>query len=184
MRLTRLLGVALIVAGVCAPAEADILVWRDNSGVSHYTNDLANVPPEYRAEAMTVAKDWARAQPATAPAPEPAPVAATVGADPGAAPARDGYEAAYVAGFRAGEEAEPPAAGAVGSVVQNVEVQPQSGVVADRLIPVPVIVEHHRSRAPRRQEDRDQEDVRDRLPPAQRAPYLQGPAGPPPVSER
>jgi hypothetical protein len=180
MRFTRLLGVALIVGGVCGPSEADILVWRDNSGVSHYTNDLANVPAEYRNEAFPVAKDWARAQ----PAPEPAPVAATVAADPGAAPARDGYEAAYVAGFRAGEQGEPPAAGAVGSVVQNVEVQPQSGMVADRLIPVPVIVEHHRSRAPRHEDDRDQDDLRDRFPPAQRAPYLQGPAGPPPVSER
>jgi hypothetical protein len=113
-------------------------------------------------------------------------VAATVGADAGAAPPRDVYESAYVAGYRAGEQAEAPAApgGNVGSVVQNVEVQPQSGVVADRLIPVPVIVEHHRSRAPRHQEDRDEDEVRDRLPPAQRAPYLQGPAGPPPVSER
>ena len=100
MRLTRLLGVALIVAGVCGPSEADILVWRDNSGVSHYTNDLSNVPPEYRAEAMTVAKDWARAEPP--PEPVAMPAAATVAADSGAAlPARDGYEAAFLAGLRA-----------------------------------------------------------------------------------
>jgi Domain of unknown function (DUF4124) len=183
MSLTRWLGVALLVAGIGGPAMADILVWRDKSGVSHYTNDIANVPPEYRAEAMTVAKDWARAQ----PAPEPAPVAATVATDnPAGAAAHESYESAYRAGFRAGEQGEPAAspAGSVGSVVQNVEVQPQSGVVADRLVPVPVIVERHRSRGSRRDEDRDQDEARDRLPPAQRAPFLQGPAGPPPISER
>ena len=180
MRLTRWLGVALIVSAASSAAVADILVWRDNSGVSHYTNDIANVPPEYRAEAMTVAKDWARAQ----PAPEVAPVAATtVSADPGAA--RDGYDAAYLAGFRAAEQGSPPAnaAGNLGSVMQNVEVEPQSGVVADRLVPVPVIVDRRRQRAARRDEDRDVTD-RDSLPPAQRAPYLQGPAGPPPISDR
>jgi hypothetical protein len=67
MRLIRWLGVMAIV-GVTPPARADILVWRDSAGISHYTNDLANVPPEYRDDAMTVAKDWAHA----ASPPEPA----------------------------------------------------------------------------------------------------------------
>ena len=76
MHLTRLLGVIVLIAAGSGPARADIFVWRDAAGVSHYTNDLANVPPEYRAEAMTVAKDWTRA----APPPEPVamPAAATV----------------------------------------------------------------------------------------------------------
>ena len=87
MSLTRWLGVAVIVAGVSEPAMADILVWRDRAGISHYTNDIANVPPEYRAEAMTVAKDWARAQPPPEPVPVPAAVVTT---DPAAATAHEG----------------------------------------------------------------------------------------------
>jgi len=138
MSLTRWLGVAVIVAGVSAPAMADILVWRDRAGISHYTNDIANVPPEYRADAMTVAKDWARTQ----PAPEPAPVpAAAVAADPATATAHGGYDEAYRAGFRAGEQSSEPGSN-TGSVAQNAVAPPQ------------------------------------------RAPFIQGPAGPPPVTER
>jgi len=183
MHLTRLLGVIVLIAAGSGPARADIFVWRDAAGVSHYTNDLTNVPPEYRAEAMTVAKDWARA----APPPEPVvmPAAATVAVYPGALPtARDGYEAAYLAGFRAGKHGEPasgsPPASA-GSVAQNEEVPPQSGVVADRL--VPVLVDRHQSRAPQRDASRD-DDLRDRFSPSEPSPFLQGLAGSPPVSTR
>ena len=183
MHLTRLLGVIVLIAAGSGPARADIFVWRDAAGVSHYTNDLTNVPPEYRAEAMTVAKDWARA----APPPEPVvmPAAATVAVYPGALPtARDGFEAAYLAGFRAGKHGEPasgsPPASA-GSVAQNEEVPPQRGVVADRL--VPVLVDRHQSRAPQRDASRD-DDLRDRFSPSEPSPFLQGPAGSPPVSTR
>lgn len=186
MPLTRLLGVIFVFAVASTAVAADIYVWRDTSGVSHYTTDLENVPPEFRKEAITVVKEWARA----APPPEPAaaPVSA-VAADPGAAAPRDGYDAAYLAGFRAGERSDNTSntGSNVGSVSQNVEVQPQSGAVADRLIPVPVIVDRRRERTPRHDDGR-QEDARDRnrdsLPPAERAPFLQGPAGPPPINER
>jgi hypothetical protein len=183
MHLTRLLGVIVLIAAGSGPARADILVWRDAAGVSHYTNDLANVPPEYRAEAMTVARDWARA----APSPEPVamPAAATVAANPGALPAaRDGYEAAYLAGFRAGKHGEPAygsSPASAGSLVQNEAVSPQSGVVADRL--VPALVDRHQSRAPQRDASRDA-DLRDRFLPSEPSPFLQDPAGSPPVSAR
>src|SRR5437762_11038565 len=147
MPFTRWLGVILVFAGASASVAADIYVWRDTSGVSHYTTDIENVPPEFRSEAIKVVKEWARAEPA--PEAVAAPIPAAVAVDPAAAPARDAYDAAYRAGFRAGERGEAPASTAsnVGSVTQNVEVQPQSGAVADRLIPVPVLVERHRERA-------------------------------------
>jgi len=178
MQLARWLSVLAIVAAV-SPAAADILVWRDSAGISHYTNDIANVPTEYRKDAMTVAKDWARA----APPPEPVaavPAAAAV-ADDGR---REAYEAAFTAGYRAGEEGEAPVASAnVGSVVQNVQVEPAAPGIVDRLVPVPVLVERHRGRqAPPR--DDEARDSRNNFPPASRAPFLQGPAGPPPVSDR
>ena len=181
MPFTRWLGVILIFAGASTSAAADIYVWRDTSGVSHYTTDIENVPPEFRNEAIKVVKEWSRAEPPPEAVAAPLPA---VAADPAAAAPRDGYDAAYLAGFRAGERGEAPASN-VGSVTQNVEVQPQSGAVADRLVPVPVLVDRHRERSPRREETR-QEDTRERdhLPPAQRAPFLQGPAGPPPVSDR
>jgi hypothetical protein len=174
MHLSRLLGMIVLVAAGSGPASADILVWRDTAGVSHYTNDLANVPPEYRAEAMTVAKDWARAEPP--PEPVAMPVAATVAAEPGAAqPARDGYEAAYLAGLRAAglgqsTSGAPPAS--MGSVVPSAETQPQNAAVADRL--APVLVERHQARAP--------DEPRVSTVPS--SPPLQGPAGPPPISDR
>lgn len=177
MRLTPWLGVIMVVAAA-SPAAADIYVWRDNLSVSHYTNDLSNVPPEFRGDAMTVAKDWARAEPPPEAA-EAAPVTAPAAA---AVPARDVYEAAYLAGVHAGEQEPPPAPASSSSfVVQNVQVQPQIGIVADRLMPVPVIVE--RRQPPRRERQRDG-GGRNNFPPASRAPFLQGPAGPPPVSDR
>jgi hypothetical protein len=181
MRLTGWLGVLVIL--VAAPAAADILVWRDSAGISHYTNDIANVPAEYRKDAITVAKDWARgAPPPEAPVSAAAPVAASSGEERGT---RDTYEAAYAAGYRAGEEEGEPASPAsnIGTVVQNVQVEPAAPGVVDRLVPVPVIVERRPSRQPRARED-EARDVRDRFPPASRAPFIQGPAGPPPISER
>jgi hypothetical protein len=181
MRLTRWLSVLAIVAAT-SPAAADILVWRDSAGISHYTNDLANVPVEYRKDAMTVAKDWARA----APPPEPAaPVPAAAVVDDGRA-SREAYDAAYTAGRRAGDADGSAQASNVGSVVQNVQVEPAAPGVVDRLVPVPVLVERRAGRAPARDRDRDEDsrDARNNFPPASRAPYLQGPAGPPPISDR
>ncbi len=186
MRLPALLGVALLLAGAgtSGAGAGDIIVWRDASGVSHYTNDVSNVPPEYQGEAMTVAKEWARAIPAVDPPVSAAPTAASV--DTGAnQAAREAYEAAYVAGFRAGEQADPAGGvtNSIGTMVQNVEVQPQTAVVADPFGSLPVVVGGLQPRVPRRPEAH-QTRKQDRFPPAQRAPFIQGPAGPPPISER
>jgi hypothetical protein len=178
MNLGRLLGVIAFVVAGSGPARADILVWRDASGVSHYTNDLANVPPEYRAEAITVAKDWARA----APPPEPVamPAAATVAKGSGAPlPARDGYEAAFLAGFRAAGVGEstsggPPASG--GSVSPNAEIQPQNRAAADRV--TQILAERYQSRAIEGAASGD-EDARSRVSAAPSSPFLQGPPRPP-----
>jgi hypothetical protein len=184
MRLPPLLGVIFLLAGMSGSAAADIIVWRDASGVSHYTNDVSNVPPEYQGEAMTVAKEWTRALPAAEPVFAVAPTA--VSADAAATPpTRDAYEGAYRAGLRAAQQADPPGnvTNSTGTVVQNVEVQPQTAVVADQLVPVPVIVGEFQPRGPQRPDDRKKR-VQDRFPPAERAPSIQGPAGPPPISER
>ena len=94
MRLPPLLGVIFLLAGMSGSAAADIIVWRDASGVSHYTNDVSNVPPEYQGEAMTVAKEWTRALPAAEPVFAVAPTA--VSADAAATPpTSDAYEGAY-----------------------------------------------------------------------------------------
>jgi len=182
MRLTQTLGVVVMLALIASDARGDIYVWRDSAGVSHYVNDLENVPAEYRKTALPVAKDWARAVPAAAPAePSPTPAAAKPEAGPSSS-ARDIYQAAYLAGFRAGEEVSTPPASTtnVGPIIQNVQIPAEPLIVADRLIPLPVFVERRRRHSPRGSDD-DRADIRRRFPPAARAPFLQGPAGPPPL---
>src|SRR5262245_39948332 len=120
MQLGRTLGVvAMLVLGIAsASARADIYVWRDGAGVSHYVNDLDNVPPEYRKTAFPVAKDWARAAAPPVPAePSPTPAAVKPEAEPSSS-ARDFDQAAYLAGFRAGEESAAPPTTNVGPIVQ------------------------------------------------------------------
>lgn len=101
MRLIRWLGVVAIV-GATPPVRADILVWRDSAGISHYTNDVANVPPEYRGDAMTVAKDWARA--ASPPDPAPAVAARPVAATEDERRVRESHDAPDATGRRAASE--------------------------------------------------------------------------------
>lgn len=186
MRLGRWLG-AIVIIAAASPVAADIYVWRDDSGVSHYTNDLSNVPQEFRGDAITVAKDWARAEPppepvapaAAAPAPVDDSSAAAVAA------ARDVPEAAAGGGPQDGER-EPAAAPAddASSVAQTLPAPPQAAVDAGRMIAVPVVAERrqpprhdHRGDAPG---DAGGQDVL----PASRAPVPQRPAVPPPVGER
>lgn len=176
MHLSRLCGFLLLFAAG-SPAAGDIFVWRDNAGISHYTTDLSNVPAEFRAEAMTVAKEWDRGTPPPEPAPVPVPVAAAP--DPQSM-ARESYEGAFQAGYRAGERSNLGAiVNSTGSVVQNVQVEPSTRVV-ESVLPLSAGQERRRSRVPHR----DQNDAAERFPPAERAPFLQGPAGPPPLSER
>jgi hypothetical protein len=182
MRLARELAVILLLTAPCAGA-GDIFVWRDHTGVSHYTTDLTNVPEEFRGEAVTVAKEWKRAE----PPPEAIPASVAVPADAATAvPAHDLYEAAYLAGVRAGQlERQGGSSGDTTNMVQSLQVQPQqSGVSSERLVPVPVIVDRRPRARSERDHDREDGTTRDDFPPARRAPFLQGPAGPPPISDR
>lgn len=158
MRIPPVLGATVLLVSLSRAATADIIVWRDNSGVSHYTNDIANVPSEYKAEAMTVAKDWVRARPAAERVPAVAPAARSRDAVAGSGPAsRDAYEAAYVAGFRAGSQTDSGAdtASDSGSAVQGVDASPPAILEADRVVAVPVIPEGHRPRKSDHRDDRE-----------------------------
>jgi len=140
MRLTGLLaGIAIL--GTASSVGADIYVWHDAVGVGHYTNDLANVPPEFRDEAQTVARDWVRAEP---PAEIPLP-AASDPVPPLSAAWGDVYEAGYHDGFRAGAQAPPAPASAsassAGSVVHTVWIESVPLRVTERWVPVPLLVE-------------------------------------------
>jgi hypothetical protein len=113
------------------------------------------------------------------------PAAATVAADPGGVPpARDGYGAAYLAGLRAaglGETATGGAAGRVGSVGSSAEIQPPGGTAGDRL--APILLERHQTRGTERDAS-GENDPRNRVSAAPSLPFLQSPAGPPPIPDR
>jgi len=153
-------------------ADAAIYVWRDVQGVAHYVSDPEDVPLEYRAQVIKVVKDIplspvlsssseassARAEETDAPAPERVSV-----------PAETSYEWGYRAGLDAA--AVPSQSPPVLSVVQNVQVvesepPPSYYYPLGFFGPVfgggPV----HPRRA---------------FKPAMRAPFIQGPAGPPPL---
>jgi hypothetical protein len=60
---TRVLTVPLLVAIVTPAIGAgierfSIYGWRDDAGVQHYTNELADVPEAYRNRVATLVKDW------------------------------------------------------------------------------------------------------------------------------
>jgi hypothetical protein len=144
MEIPPVLRVIALLATLSGAAAADIIVWRDNSGVSHYTNDISNVPSEYRGEAMTVAKEWSRTPPRKGRAPAVAAAATSADADVGAATtSRNAYEAAYVSGFRAGAQGDT-ASGAGEDQDDGPENSSTAG--ASHPSPVPDVVEGHRPR--------------------------------------
>jgi len=66
----------VVVLSIAGMAQADILEWRDEDGVRHFTNLKAEVPDGSRDSARVVVDEAARrpeGPAATAPAPEPAP---------------------------------------------------------------------------------------------------------------
>jgi hypothetical protein len=172
-------GILLLVAPATA---ADIYVWRDQYGVSHYTTDLANVPPEFRSTAITVAKDWVRA----APPPEPAPVEQpTPKAEPSSSAVltdewRESLDVDYDAGYAAGMHDAGTTvitASSVAPVVQLMSFEPPR----ERLLPVfaPVFVQ--RQRHPHVVTDDEKRDRDEHRPFASAAgPPLLGAAGPSP----
>jgi hypothetical protein len=157
-------------------ADAAIYGWQDLQGVSHYVSDPEDVPPEFRTQAVTVVKDLP--PPALLPEPlenqtarteettSPTPLRVS---DPSA-------ESSYEWGYRAGLDAAavapqtPPAL----SIVQNVQVveSPQPGYIYPYGYPYglfgPVFgTGRFRPRRP--------------VSPMLGTPFLQGPAGPPPL---
>lgn len=189
MKLAARLALIVLLAAPNARA-GDIYVWRDHAGVSHYTTDLDKVPEEFRSDATTVAKEWKRADPPPEAVAVSVPAAAATTDAAASTPNRDLYEAAYLAGMRAAQQDRAVGGETTTNVVQSVQVQPESGsardreIVTDRLVPVPVLVERRARSRTDRDRSRDDDAARDDFPPARRAPFLQGPAGPPPVSDR
>ncbi len=144
MQIPPVLRAIVLLATLSGAAAADIIVWRDNSGVSHYTNDISNVPSEYRGEAMTVAKEWSRTPPRKGRPPALAAATTSVEPDAGAATtSRNAYEAAYVAGFRAGAQGDT-ASGAAEDRDDGPENSPTAG--ASHLPPLSEVVDGHRPR--------------------------------------
>lgn len=184
MRLARELAVIFLLTAPVAGA-GDIYVWRDHAGVSHYTTDLTVVPEEFRGDAVTVAKEWKRAE----PPPEAMPAVLTAPAAPVAVvPPHDLYEAAYLAGVRAGQQERQEELADTTNLMPNVPIQrqplTQGEIVSERFVPVPVIVDRRPRTRSDRDRDRDDGDARRDFPRAERAPFLQGPAGPPPIRDR
>lgn len=174
---------ALLFAG---PASADIWVWRDSSGVSHYTNEPARIPAEYRDRAHAVARAWERP-----PLPKEEPEAedserTETATKPEQPPARELVEltgkldSAYEAGFEAGrrssgERSTPPATTPVVSQTQSQNVQILNAPEPRRERPLPFVGTIHglvpggpASRAGRFERNDD-------------APFAHTAAGPPPV---
>ena len=54
--LAPLAAAALLAVGLAGPARADIFHWTDAEGRTHFTQDLAQVPPGHRAEAERSAR--------------------------------------------------------------------------------------------------------------------------------
>jgi hypothetical protein len=158
-------------------ADAAIYGWRDGQGVAHYVNDPEDVPLEYRAQVIKVVKDIplppllasssegspARAEEAAAPAPASVSV-----------PVETSYEWGYRAGLDAAGASQDPS---VTSIVQNVQVveSPPPPYFYYPFGPFglfgPVLGRSHfRPHRPFQP-----------FKPAMGSPFIQGPAGPPPL---
>lgn len=115
------MGVALLVGVVPVRGET-IYVWRDSTGVSHYTTDPEAVPVEYRDSAIPMVPE--EAQPADDGDAPPASVVSTTGGGQGDVAARPGRSPEPVA--RDGTpprslspEDEPPSADEARSLLER-----------------------------------------------------------------
>jgi hypothetical protein len=151
MQIPRVVRAIVLLTSFCGTAAADIIVWRDNSGVSHYTNDISNVPAEYRGEAMIVAKEWARARPGKGASAVTA-AATSVDAEAGAAPMS---RKAYGTGYRGGQRGETASSAGFVADEQGDESETPSAAGGSRRTAVPEVAEGHR---PRRSDHRDNRD--------------------------
>jgi hypothetical protein len=149
------IGVLALILAVPTPTRAAIFAWRDTEGVTHFVDNLGNVPSEYRESVVTFVKDWERPAPAEsvspAPAPDPPLVPSVVIIEAGPT----GFERGFWEGRQSAMAAQPTLGDAqVRSIVQNVEIitPPQLATMFPFFGPVfPVRVRPHRRhvRAPR-----------------------------------
>ena len=174
-------AVVLLAALAAAPASADIYRWTDANGVDHYTTHPETIPEDARGDAAPFVRERPRAPapPVEATRPtEPAPVDEVADGrearESPHSPAEDRVAGAFAAGFEAGSRVAPPQVVEIGapSVVQNVIVEADDPV--PQWIGAPVFAAHPRV-------------FRRPAPPLERrrrhdpAPFVVGPAGPPPL---
>jgi hypothetical protein len=164
------IGVLATILAVPAPTQAAILAWRDTEGVTHFVDNLGNVPSEYRESVITFVKDWERAAPAESVSPAPAPDLPVVPSVVIIEAGPTSFERGFWEGRQSAMAAQPAPVGvSIGSVVQNVEImtQPQLATMLPFFGPVfPVRIRPHRRHV---------------FAPRFRGGFIQGPAGPPPV---
>jgi len=172
----RVISSILWIGLLLGPASADAAIfgWQDLQGVSHYVSDPEDVPPEYRTQAIIVVKDLPL-PPLLAPSPESPTARAEEAASPTPSRVSDAsVDSSYEWGFRAGLDAaavapqSPPAL----SVVQNVQVveSPQPAYAYPYAYGLFGPVFGRGRFHPRRP-----------ITPMLGTPFLQGPAGPPPL---
>jgi len=161
--------VAFVVTIATPAISADIertsiYGWRDDAGIEHYTNEIADVPETYRTRATTIVKDWVTAE-------QPPQETVSRAPDDTVAP----NQAAATSVLRSSAVApqanvtEYVDASQSSSVVQDTQVAPpQTVVFDDLLLPLDGRASHHRARSPR-----------EIFQPS--GPVPQNPAGPPPL---
>jgi Domain of unknown function (DUF4124) len=162
---------ALAILLVAQPfAHAAIYVWHDPQGVTHYVDNLDNVPSEYRGGATLLVKDWER----PALPPEPAAPAADASAVASAATVDQVAASSFERGLWAGRESAmaslpaPPDV-SLGPIVQNVQVfaPPEAPVIYGYPLFGPVFFPRFHSRRG--------------LAPRAHGRFIVGPGGPPPL---
>jgi hypothetical protein len=165
------LWIGLLMAPVAA--DAAIYGWRDLQGVSHYVSDPEDVPPEYRTQLTTVVKDLPLA-PLLASSPDSSPAATEDAAVPRRV-SEPPMETSYEWGYRAGLDAAPASRDPSVTSIVNLQVveSPQPAYYyPPSYYPFgffgPVLGGGHVH--PRRP-----------LKSPMGAPFIQGPAGPPPL---
>jgi hypothetical protein len=118
--------IAVLAAVLAAPTltRAAIFAWHDTDGVTHYVDNLDNVPSEYRGGVVTFVKDWKRAAPpAESVAPAPAPDTPSVPSVEKIEIALRSFERGFWEGHQSAMAAQPkPVVVPASSTVQNVQI--------------------------------------------------------------
>jgi hypothetical protein len=156
---------------VAAMARAAIYCWYDPQGVTHYVDDPAKVPVEYRDQIVTFVNDLPPPPPAPveeAP-PPPTPAAAPAPVTVQEQPQRidSGFDEGYWAGVAAARLSAPPAP--LGPIVQNVQIFEAPPQAPSYVVVGPAFIPRAIPPPPRR------------FPPGGGGRFLRGPAGPSPV---